>query len=149
MKTLNQLLETPQSDLQQILQKAQQIQRLQHFLEPFLPAPIRSECTVANYHVSQLKILASNASVATTLRFLIPQLLQHLQSKPHWRFLQEIVILIQKRAPLEQVSIETEKNQLKRAIPEEAIQGFLWLANEEDDTELRQVLEQLGNPIKK
>ncbi len=144
MKTLNQLFDNPQSDLQQMLQKAQQIERLQRFLQPFLPEPIRAECTIANYQLTQLKILVSNASVATTVRFLVPQLLSHLHSKPHWQFFQDISISIQKRPPLEPLAIEPLNNQPKREIPPEAMEGFLWLATQEEDKELQRVLEKIA-----
>lgn len=144
MKTLNQLLDSPQSDLQQMLQKAQQIERLQRFLQPLLPEPIRAECTIANYQLTQLKILVSNASIATTLRFLVPQLLSHLHSKPYWQFFQDIAIAIQKRPPLESVVIEPIKNQPKRDIPSDAIDGFRWLASQEEDKELQRALEKIA-----
>lgn len=144
MKTLNQLLDSPQSDLQQMLQKAQQIQRLHLFLQPFLPEPLRSECIVSNYQASQLKIVVSNASVATTLRFLIPQLLRHLHTKQYWSFLQDITITIQKRVQNEPDVIAIAKNQPKRSIPNEAIAGFQWLASQEEDVELRRALERMG-----
>ena len=76
-KTLQKILN--QTRLGQLLSKSQQLSQLQHLLAQYLPAELVARCKVLNLNACQLIIGTCNSSIAVKLRFMAPQLLQHIQ----------------------------------------------------------------------
>ena len=76
-KTLQKILN--QTRLGQLLSKSQQLSQLQHLLAQHLPAELVARCRVLNFNACQLIIGTCDSGIAAKLRFMAPQLLQHIQ----------------------------------------------------------------------
>jgi len=89
-KKINSLLTTDHRQLEFILQKVTQLNKLNQRVAAYLDPNLVNYCQVANQSNEQLIIVVANGSIATQLRFCIPDLLKKLQQDPLFKKIKNI-----------------------------------------------------------
>jgi hypothetical protein len=80
MKKIASILHAP-GEMQNIFLKTKWLQELGQRLATYLPENLRDHCSVLNYHQNILTLQTKNGSVATILRYQIPELLNALRTR--------------------------------------------------------------------
>lgn len=83
-------LQTTDGNLQPILAKVQELDKLNQKILPFLEPNIVKYCQIANLIGNKLVIIVANGSVATQLRFQTTDLLRHFKQDPILKNILEI-----------------------------------------------------------
>ena len=78
--SVKQLLQTQHSALQRIFAKVRQLNELNELLKKELEPELVKHCMVANVYTDRLIVLVENGSIATRLRFSVPDLLPRLKA---------------------------------------------------------------------
>ena len=76
--------------LRSIINKAQQLNALNHLLPELLPNNLSKHCQVMNLHHLQLIIMVNSATALTELRFLEPELLKAIRQRPGLQLIRAI-----------------------------------------------------------
>ena len=79
--------------------RSQQTEQLTHALKKHLPDLLQDHCQVISYQRGCLRIATSNASFATQLRYLLPELRDQLRQQEAWRQLGSIDLIIEDNPP--------------------------------------------------
>ncbi len=87
-KSLTQLFQ--QSQFERMVVRSKQLASLNRHLETHLPAPLAQHCHIANYRDNELVLVADNATWATRLRYLAPDLITALQKTPVFKGLKNV-----------------------------------------------------------
>lgn len=94
--TINHLLENAETTLGKLIEKANSLAALDQAFAMMLEGDLASQCYVSHYENGRLLLLVENASLATKLRYKVPEILSKLRSFPTWAGLGSIQIKVQK-----------------------------------------------------
>ncbi len=135
------ILQKQNYQLQQILQQAQRLQALNELVQQFLQPQMRVHCRVANYQQGSMVLAADNASVATLLRYDLPNILQKIRQTDGFAGLANIKVHVSKlHAPAKQAASHSRDQQLSNY----GTQCIQQLASSLQDSDLREALQRLG-----
>jgi hypothetical protein len=90
MKTIANILKNNDSKLAKLINKVAFSKDLERIFRTTLDSSITKHCYFANYKNSELTVTVSSASVATRLRFTIPDIVKQLQVQPEFKDLTNI-----------------------------------------------------------
>jgi hypothetical protein len=144
-KSISALLQPNHRDLQTVLSKVKAIQTLNQIVIPLLDPSLQKYCQVANLANGVLVLLTANGSVATQMRYIIPDLQKSLRSNPALRHIREIQCKV--RPPMT-VGVERGAIQKKPAktalLSHETAETLLDMAATIEDPELRAIMERIA-----
>ena len=95
-KSVAQILLDAPSQLQPLMDKAQQIIALDSLVKQYLASNLQSYCRVINFRVGTLVIGADNASIATHLKFTSQHLLSELRKHPEFSGIRSIQVVVER-----------------------------------------------------
>ena len=124
------------AQLKPLLIKAAQIDALNNAILQHLPKTLAKHCRVINFAQGKLTLAVDNSSIATKLRFQLPELLSYLRSQPPFAGITSIHHLLQ---PAELVTPQRAKPPAKK-LGKEAIEALQTCAEHSADPELQQQL---------
>ena len=80
-KSMQDILHSGASSLQQIVQKTQQLQELNRKILNHLEEDVKAHCRVANLDNGVLTLSTDSAAWSTRIRYIVPELLNTLRNK--------------------------------------------------------------------
>lgn len=80
-KSLANLLDDPSGPLKVLIDRLAQLEGMDHTLAPLLAASLRGKVRVTNVTNAAIEIACLDAATATRLRYMTPDLLNHLHSE--------------------------------------------------------------------
>jgi hypothetical protein len=124
-----------------IFAKAKMLAELNSKVLAYLDESLKNTCQVANLSANRLTLLVSSGSVATQLRFLIPDLLRHFKQDEHLKNISDIQCKVRppqssrrsRRKEPTVASLSTETANIVRSIAESI-----------DDSKIREVLKRIA-----
>lgn len=144
-KTIADHLQKSGQELQSVLTKIKELERLnQKFLFHLDPA-LKNYCQIANWQNNRLIILAANASVATQLRFQIPDLLKKFKQDSLLKKFQDIHCIV--RPFSSRLQSMPHPRKINPLSPETAKQ-IHEIAQSLSDDKLREVMEKIAKHVK-
>lgn len=120
MKTISEILKTKDSHLTKLINKTKNSQNLELILRMALDLNLKKYCYFANYKKSILTIIVTNISIATRLRYTIPELIKNLRAQPEFKNITKIRYTV---APTLRTEITKSKNKCQKLSPNNKI---LW-----------------------
>jgi hypothetical protein len=144
-KPVSALLQPNHNDLQTVLSKVKAIQTLNQTIIPLLDDSLQKYCQVANLANGVLVLLTANGSVASQMRYVIPDLLRKLRSNPSLRHIHEIQCKVRP-----QVSVGVERGAAKRKpkkvtlLSADTAATLLDMAETIEDPELRAIMQRIA-----
>lgn len=145
-KKPDQFLQTDQLNF--LLRKVKELSTIsEHFL-PLLEENIRKECQIANIVNKQLIILASNASVATWLRFNKSRLLAQFNRDPILKPYSDFHCIVRLQPPNLLRNQIKEKKQMT-LLSVEAAKAMMEAASDIHDERLKEVMLRIASHTKK
>ena len=118
IKSIDSLIRSPSSSLNEILQIAAGLTDYQTLLEEYLDPNLLNHCAVASYSKGILILVVDNATWATHLRFLAPDLIKFLQKKAPTKDIKKIECKVRpnqttptvKQSPIPGISKESSES---------------------------------------
>lgn len=113
--------ESENSNLSNIIKKAQILSKLEKAVRNLLPQEIASDCFVSLQTRTRLVIFSQSASTTTRLRYLLPDLLSKLRKSPEYAFISGIDCKVQPNVPKQALSeqpIASRKTELSEKASE-------------------------------
>jgi hypothetical protein len=139
--SISSLLQPNTRDLQTVLSKVKAIETLNHTIIPLLDPALQKYCQIANLTNGVLVILTANGSVATELRYHVPDLIRKLQKNHALRHIKEVQCKV--RPPM-QVGVQRgfvpRKAEKVMPLSKESAEILLAMAETIDDEKLREVM---------
>lgn len=99
INNISDYLHNTQTPLGQIIHRAQQINQVQNHLTLELGPEFSGHFWVGSYQNGSLNLLVDSASLATKLRFAIPDIRETLRKQPQWCGLKSIEVKIMVTMP--------------------------------------------------
>jgi hypothetical protein len=101
MKTIADILKKSGSLLSKLINKAESSQDLEIMFRTALDNNLTKHCHFANYKNSELTVTVTNASIATRLRFAIPDIIKRLRIQPEFKDITNIrYAIVATRTPI-------------------------------------------------
>jgi hypothetical protein len=148
-KSVLSYLQPTHRDLQTVLSKVRAIETLNNTLIPLLDPAIQQYCQVANLTKGILVILTANGSVASELRYQVPDLLKKLHKNPALKHIREIQSIVRPPMPIGVQRGSVAKKAHKTALlSQESAATLLAMAETIEDPELREVMTRIARHTK-
>ena len=85
MKTITDILKKSDSGLAKLINKAKSSQDLEVIFRTALDNNLTKHCQIASYKNSELTVVVTTTSMATRLRFVIPDIIKQLRIQPEFK----------------------------------------------------------------
>ncbi|MAZ77530.1 MAG: hypothetical protein CMF39_02520 [Legionellaceae bacterium] len=92
--SVNDIINRPNNELASLLNKANQLKRLDGIIKPLLPESLQQHCRVANLNQQHLVLVTSSGSWATQLRYCSSDLLANLRKIKDFAGIAQIRIIV-------------------------------------------------------
>lgn len=130
-------------ELQSILAKINHLQQLSEKVSSYLDPHLTHLCMIANLIGSKLIILAANGSIATQLRFQVPDLLKKFSLDPELKHIHQIECKVRPASSISSpVRLQRSKMPLLSQQTSELIRD---MAKSIDDKVLREIMEKIAS----
>jgi hypothetical protein len=147
-KKADSYLKASHGDLGTLLKKITVLNELSNRLSTFLDEHTRKYCQVSNLTGTTLTLIAANGSVATQLRFQMPDLLRKFKSDAILKRIQTIECKVRPPKSLTSSQKSTNSNPVMRKLSTETAEFIKEMAKSIDDVTLRDALEKIAKNIK-
>lgn len=145
-KKANSYLKAESHDLRLVFAKIRELTILNEKVAQYLDPSVVKYCQVANVVGPKLVLLAANGSIATQLRFQLPDLLKKLKADPHptLQKIQDIQCKVHPTfLPNRQPVVSKNKQPMQKPSPETA-RMMHELAESIDDPKLKEVMRRIA-----
>jgi hypothetical protein len=92
--SINDIINRPNNELANLLNKANQLKSLDALINPLLPAHLRKHCHVANLNDQRLSLVTTSGTWATQLRYQSSALLSQLRQHKEYAAIAQIRIIV-------------------------------------------------------
>jgi len=132
-------------DLQFVFAKVKKLAEINKKILELIDPAIRRSCQVANMAGNKLIIITANSSVATQLRYQIPDMLAKMRQDPALKHVNDI----QTKVGTPQTRLSQPDNVIRQAayLSSETAQQIKDMAKSLDDKKLREVMEKIATRI--
>ncbi len=144
-KSISSLLQPNHRDLQTVLSKVKAIQTLNQTIIPMLDESLQKYCQVANLTNGVLVLLTANGSVATQMRYTIPDLLKKLRGNPSLRHIREVQCKVRPPVEVDVVrgGVKTKRKKVA-LLSTETAETLMDMAETIEDPELRAAMQRIA-----